>query len=363
MPDVADDRAAAYFTLPLIAWQKRHGRHDLPWQNTRDPYRIWLSEIMLQQTQVGSVIPYYARFLERFPTIADLAAAPIEEVLAHWAGLGYYTRARNLHKAAQQIMAQHGGTFPADFDAILALPGIGRSTAAAISAFAFGARQAILDGNVKRVLARFFCIEGDVSGARGERRLWPLAESLLPAQEMEVYTQGVMDLGATLCKPAQPNCAACPVAPGCQARQQGRALEFPQPRERKVLPEKTTQMLLLVHGEHIWLARRPEQGIWGGLLSFLEIDAGADAVAYCRDQLDLRVAPLRAMDRLTHTFTHFKLHITPTVLQVATRQELPGGQWLSLEAALATGIPTPVRKLLDKLRTQLANPELPLAAD
>ncbi|MCH2221614.1 MAG: A/G-specific adenine glycosylase, partial [Dechloromonas sp.] len=206
------------FTEQLITWQKVAGRHDLPWQNTRDAYRIWLSEIMLQQTQVGTVIPYYLRFLDSFPTVEALAAAPIEAVIEHWAGLGYYARARNLHRCAQQVATHFGGKFPANANELAELPGIGRSTAAAVAAFAFGQRAAILDGNVKRVLCRQFGIDGFPGQAAIHRKLWDLAESLLPEGDIERYTQGLMDLGATLCTRSRPRCDDCPVAAGCVAR-------------------------------------------------------------------------------------------------------------------------------------------------
>ncbi len=218
------------FAARVVAWQRAHGRHDLPWQRTRDPYRIWLSEIMLQQTQVATVVPYYDRFLAAFPDVAALAAAPEDRVLERWSGLGYYRRAHHLHAAAKMVVARHGGAFPRDPSAIAALPGIGRSTAAAIAAFAFGARAAILDGNVKRVLARHRGIGGYPGAPRVERTLWALAESLLPARGIETYTQALMDLGATICTRAAPRCAACPVAAGCVARRSGRAAELPSPR-------------------------------------------------------------------------------------------------------------------------------------
>lgn len=256
------------FSVRLVAWQKRHGRHDLPWQATRDAYRIWLSEIMLQQTQVSTVVSYYLRFLDRFPTVETLAASPLEAVLEHWAGLGYYARARNLHRAARIVVEKHAGEFPRTQDALVELPGVGRSTAAAIAVFAFGASAAILDGNVKRVLCRCFGIEGFPGEAAIERRLWRLAESLLPAEDLAPYTQGLMDLGATVCVRGKPDCAACPLCKQCVAFVAGRQMELPAARPRKQLPERTVTQLLLSDGHEILLERRPAAGIWGGLLSF-----------------------------------------------------------------------------------------------
>src|SRR6201994_2063304 len=301
------------FSVRLIAWQREHGRHDLPWQNTRDAYRIWLSEIMLQQTQVSTVIPYYARFLERFPTVTALADAPIDDVVALWAGLGYYTRARNLHRCAQVVAHEHGGAFPQTVDALAMLPGIGRSTAAAIASFAFGARATILDGNVKRVLARVFGIEGFPGEKRVENAMWTLAESLLPdaanQDEVTAYTQGLMDLGATLCVRGKPDCVRCPFAADCVANVTGRQRALPTSRPKKLVPTRRTWMLVLRDGNAVMLEKRPPSGIWGGLWSLPEAadePALADrARPFGGDGAASPLAPL------THVFTHFKLAIEP----------------------------------------------------
>jgi A/G-specific adenine glycosylase len=245
------------FARTLIRWQRSHGRNDLPWQGTRDPYAIWLAEIMLQQTQVATVVPYYQRFRTRFPDIASLAAADEDEVLRLWSGLGYYSRARNLHRAAQTVVAQHGGRFPRELAEIEALPGIGRSTAAAIAGFAFGARAAILDGNVKRVLARHFAVEGHPGERAVEQRLWALAESLLPAADIEPYIQGLMDLGATVCTARAPQCERCPVRAACAAFAQNRVGELPAPRPRRAVPHRRTAMLVLRRGDDVLLQKRP----------------------------------------------------------------------------------------------------------
>jgi A/G-specific adenine glycosylase len=336
----------------LIAWQLRHGRHDLPWQGTRDPYRIWVSEIMLQQTQVATVIGYFRRFLARFPAIADLAAAPEDEVLRLWSGLGYYGRARNLHRAARLIMERHGGAFPREFDAIAALPGIGRSTAAAIAAFAFGERRAILDGNVKRVLARRFGVEGYPGEPAVEKRLWALAEALLPKEGIETYTQALMDLGAAVCLRSSPRCTACPLQEDCVARQQNRQRELPGPRPRKTLPEKHTVMLILRHGPDVLLEKRPSAGLWGGLWSLPEIRPEDDPEAVCLTRFGLKTRRLPALAGLTHTFTHFQLRITPQPMAVQTLPHgiaEPGTLWLPLEESIEAAIPAPVRTLLKRV--------------
>ena len=250
------------FAARVVAWQRTHGRHDLPWQNTRDAYRIWLSEIMLQQTQVTTVLPYYERFVAAFPDVAALAAAPLERVLEHWSGLGYYRRAHHLHAAARAVVAGHGGGFPHDAATIATLPGVGRSTAAAIAVFAHGERAAILDGNVKRVLARHAGVEGFPGAASVEARLWALAEARLPTQDVEPYTQGLMDLGATLCTRTKPRCGECPVAADCVARRDGRVDELPSPRPAKALPRKAVRVLLLERAGEVLLERRAPTGIW-----------------------------------------------------------------------------------------------------
>ena len=270
------------FSFRLLAWHRRHGRHDLPWQGTRDAYRIWVAEIMLQQTQVAAVIPYYARFLQRFPDLASLAGAPQDEVLRLWSGLGYYSRARNLQRAAQMVVEHHGGAFPRALAQIEALPGIGRSTAAAIAAFAYGTRAAILDGNVKRVLARHFAVAGFPGEKRVEQRLWQLAEEQLPPRAIERYAQAIMDLGATLCTRAKPDCAECPLAQSCQALALGRVREFPAPRPAKAVPTRSTHMLLLVRNGELLLEKRPPSGIWGGMWSLPELEQAANARARCR---------------------------------------------------------------------------------
>jgi A/G-specific adenine glycosylase len=327
------------FARKLVLWQRRHGRRGLPWQGTRDPYRIWLSEIMLQQTQVAAVIPYYERFLARFPDIAALAHASEEAVLKLWSGLGYYARGRNLLRAAREVLRQ--GTFPDTREDILQLPGIGPSTAAAIAVFAFGRRAAILDGNVKRVLARRFGIDGDVPQ-------WELAEKLLPARGIETYTQGLMDLGATVCTRTKPACQRCPVARGCVARRDGRIHELPAPRARKPLPTRKTTWFVLLHAGSVLLERRPSTGIWGGLWAFPEGPSG-EVRSFCRKNFSIDIAKTQKMPMIEHGFTHFQLNIQPircNVRNILPRAESPGRIWIDVEEASRAAVPAPVRKLL-----------------
>jgi len=339
------------FAQRLIAWQRLHGRHSLPWQHA-SAYHVWLSEIMLQQTQVATVIPYYQRFVAAFPDVASLAAASMDDVLAHWSGLGYYARGRNLHRAAQLIVEQHHGQFPREFEQIVALPGIGRSTAAAICALAYHERRAILDGNVKRVLARYCGIAGAPAEKAVEEKLWQQAEALLPAKEVATYIQAQMDMGATLCTRSKPKCGECPVQANCVAWQTGRVAELPTPRVRKTVPEKNTTFLLLLHGNDILLEKRGPSGIWGGLWCPPQIEDGQGVVADYLQQSGMQVSERIELEEFTHTFTHFKLHITPVLLRVAhkpKRVQQAGSVWLDLGEALGGAIPTPVRSLLQQL--------------
>ncbi len=345
------------FSSRLITWQKQYGRHDLPWQNTTNPYAIWVSEIMLQQTQVTAVISYYAKFMQRFPNIATLANATQEQVLQHWSGLGYYSRARNLHNAAQIIMDAHGGEFPQDFATIQTLSGIGRSTAAAIASFAFNQIQTILDGNVKRVLTRHFAIEGWPSAPKIEKELWLLATRLLPKKNIVAYTQGLMDLGATLCTRGKPQCQVCPLQKTCMAYQQHRVHLLPTPKPRKAMPEKHTTMLILLQSDQVMLEKRPPTGIWGGLWSFPEAENNEDYAAIAMNRFGVNTHPIPPLPTLSHTFTHFKLHIKPQPLQVMRPKnvflEVPvsesGQIWLSINDAIGAAIPAPVRKILQSL--------------
>jgi A/G-specific adenine glycosylase len=354
--DGSADFADPAFSEAVIRWQKQHGRHALPWQNTRDAYRIWLSEIMLQQTQVAAVIPYYQRFLQRFPDVQALAAAPSEDVMAHWSGLGYYTRARNLHKCAQRVVEQHGGVFPSDPELLADLPGIGRSTAAAISAFAYGTRAAILDGNVKRVFARVFGVEGYPGEKKVEDKLWLRAVALLPRQDIEAYTQGLMDLGATLCTRSRPGCPACPLRDRCVALSTDRVAELPVKKPRKAVPEKCTTMLVVTHGDSVLLEQRPGSGIWGGLLSLPEINLPASAGRNEKHEALRQAASAwgefgeyEALQPFTHVFTHFKLHVTPYRIPMARRAALASeGRyvWYGASSLANAPLPAPVRKLL-----------------
>ncbi len=343
------------FARTLVRWQKSHGRHDLPWQGTRDPYRIWLSEIMLQQTQVGTVIPYYERFLARFPTLAALAAASEQEVLALWSGLGYYARGRNLLRAARLVMESHDGVFPRDPEAIARLPGVGRSTAAAIAAFAFGARAAILDGNVKRVLTRAFGIEGFPGDKAVEARLWRLAESLLPEKDVAAYTQGLMDLGATLCTRSRPGCPPCPLAASCVARREGRTAELPSPRPRRPRPQRQATVLVLHRDGRVLLEPRPAPGIWGGLLGLPELPEGEAPAAFARRAYGCQVTAVQELKSLRHGFTHFELELRPLLCQVANAAPAlheGGPVWLQVSEHGSAPLPAPVRKLLQDLDVQ-----------
>ena len=343
------------FAHALTAWQQRHGRHDLPWQGGRDAYVIWVSEIMLQQTQVSAVIPYFRAFMERFPDATRLARAAEDEVMAAWSGLGYYSRARNLHRAARMIVDEYGGRMPQEREPLCALPGIGRSTAAAIRVFAFGARDTILDGNVKRVLARWFGIEGWPGEVAVERRLWSLAESLVPEREVEAYTQGLMDLGATLCTRRQPDCARCPVAGGCRARVEGSTGRIPAARPKRALPQRTTTMLVLraVDGS-VLLERRPPSGIWGGLWSLPECPSEEDPVAWCRTRLGMTAEPTGTRARLRHGFTHFALDILAVELRIVSiapsvADTAVDGLRVQPSGLAGAPLPAPVRTLLNEL--------------
>ena len=349
-------RSSRDFSNSVIEWQRREGRHGLPWQNVNDPYRVWLSEIMLQQTQVSAVVPYFHRFLERFPTIQSLAAATEDDVLAVWSGLGYYARARNLHCAARQIVNVRGGRFPDDFDDIVALPGIGRSTAGAIAVFSFAQRHPILDGNVKRVLARCFGVEGYPGVKAVADRLWRLAADLLPDAEVQPYTQGLMDLGAQVCTRARPRCGDCPLAQQCMARLNDRIDVLPAPRPKKLRPQRFTVMLLVEDDGALLLEKRPAAGIWGGLWSFPETDTVDRAVEVCRSQFGADVAAVNPMSPIEHGFTHFSLNIAPLLCQVRGRTlqaAMPGRVWLKLDEAMHYPIPVPVRTLILQLRARL----------
>ena len=335
------------FAARIIDWQRQHGRHTLPWQQTCDPYRIWLSEIMLQQTQVVTVAGYYARFLARFPDVMALANASLDEVLALWSGLGYYSRARNLHAAAQRIAFQHEGRFPANAAELVSLPGIGRSTAAAIAALAYGERCAILDGNVKRVLARHAGIAGWPGAKDVETALWRCAEARLPEQDIGPYTQGMMDLGALVCTRSHADCAHCPVAGDCVARAENRISFLPGPRPKKSLPERRTQMLMLIDRGEVLLEKRPAHGIWGGLWSLPETEPATDCTRHCQQRWGYTVNAQQTLPSLVHGFTHFRLAIQPVRLHVAPRTGTPPGHvWLPFKDVLDAALPAPVRKLL-----------------
>jgi A/G-specific adenine glycosylase len=349
----ATKAAAPAFARRVIAWQRRHGRHDLPWQNTRDPYRLWLSEIMLQQTQVAAVIPYYERFLARFPALADLATAPADDVLKLWSGLGYYARARNLHRAAQAVLQVHGGTFPRAREAVEALPGIGRSTAAAIVAFAYGERAAILDGNVKRVFARHFGVHGWPGEPKVAARLWALAEAGLPAKDIEPYTQGLMDLGATVCT-RTPRCEACPVSGTCVAYRRGLTATIPASKPRAALPHRRTAMLVALHAGCVLLEKRPSQGIWGGLWSLPEYAADGSGAGVLDGLLGKKRSRLVPLEPVEHGFTHYRLTIEPHVARLARPlPDRPGYVWLPLADTVGAALPAPVKRILAGLTARV----------
>jgi A/G-specific adenine glycosylase len=344
---------SADFAPRVLRWFEVHGRKDLPWQRDPTPYRVWVSEIMLQQTQVATVIPYFDRFTARFPTVQALATAPLDEVLHHWSGLGYYARARNLHRAAQQLCAEHGGEFPADLQTVEALPGIGRSTAGAILSLAMGLPHAILDGNVKRVLSRHFAVPGWPGESGVARRLWQLAGELTPAASAAAYNQAMMDLGATLCTRARPRCAACPVHASCAARREGRVDDYPGRRPRRALPVRAVQMLLVrnPHGEFL-LERRPPAGVWGGLWCLPEIEDAAEPAGWCRSVLGQVAAEGRELGTRRHTFSHFHLDIRPRelLLEHPGCGVLEGDRWLwyNPRKPEQVGLAAPVARLLDE---------------
>ncbi len=344
------------FSARLLTWFDAHGRKDLPWQRTRDPYRIWVSEIMLQQTQVATVIPYFERFLQRFPDIAALAEAPLDEVLHLWTGLGYYARARNLHKAAQGMRDVHGGRFPQQFDAVCALPGIGHSTAGAILAFAHHQHHTILDGNVKRVLTRHHGIDGWPGKKEVEQQLWEVARAHTPRDRVADYTQAIMDLGATVCRRSAPACARCPLLTTCVAHRQGNPQAYPASAPRKSLPIKNVVMLLIRNeAGAVLLQQRPPSGIWGGLWGLPECAPDVAPQAWCREALGLELDFAPAWPRVRHTFSHFHLDIDPIPAHVlgdnGRLMENGATVWYNVQAPDARGLAAPVKRLLEQLRT------------
>lgn len=346
------------FSNRVLAWFERHGRRDLPWQDNPTPYRVWVSEIMLQQTRVAAVIPYYRRFLACFPDGSTLAKADLDEVLHLWSGLGYYARARNLHKAAQQIESQHKGVFPADFAELAALPGIGRSTAGAILALSKGQRHTILDGNVKRVLARFHAVDGWPGKTAVSKQLWKIAERYTPGKRIARYTQAMMDLGATVCTRSQPQCDRCPLSKDCAAHCTARETDYPMPKPRRELPVRDTIMLLACNQEgQVLLERRPPTGIWGGLWSFPELEHQDQINQWCRTSVGADAEDTEAWPVVRHSFSHFHLDITPVFVRIKQLHTCLSEQdkviWYKLRKPEPRGLATPVQRLLDRLQQRL----------
>ncbi|XOZ33176.1 A/G-specific adenine glycosylase [Halomonadaceae bacterium KBTZ08] len=342
-----------WFATQLLQWYEQNGRKDLPWHRDRSAYRVWVSEIMLQQTQVTTVIPYFERFMERFPTVHDLASASTDDVLSYWSGLGYYARARNLHKAAITVEEEYGGTFPETQEQLQALPGIGRSTAAAIVAQAHGRRAAILDGNAKRVLARYHAVEGWPGRTAVANELWAHAEAHTPDERIQAYTQAIMDLGAMVCTRRRPGCAACPVRKGCLAYARNNPEAYPGSKPKKDKPEKSVWMLLIEDGEgRILLEKRPPSGIWGGLMSLPEADPALqpeELPDHCEHSLGLETSAPLALEPFRHTFSHYHLWIRPARLTATNTRRLADSgrhQWLQRRDALDAGLPAPIRQLL-----------------
>ncbi|WP_319381106.1 A/G-specific adenine glycosylase [Thiomicrorhabdus sp.] len=356
---------AATFAEKLLEWFDLYGRHDLPWQEDKTAYRVWVSEIMLQQTQVKTVIPYYLKFMQRFPTLETLANAEQESVLAHWAGLGYYARGRNLHKAAQVIRDRYDGVFPTTFEEMVDLPGIGRSTAGAILSIAQGRRYAILDGNVKRVLARYDAVDRWPGEKETEKRLWLRAEALTPVSRFGDYTQAMMDLGATVCMRTKPKCDVCPLQSDCQAFAQQKVLELPVRKPQKAKPVKEAFLLILRDRENrLWLEQRPQNGIWGGLWAFPQVSDWKACEEIAQSKLGGDSSLLK-WETFRHTFSHYHLDITPVYCEAACGNEVKEAQpeyaaldlktarlWIELSALRAGrfGLPAPVQTLLEQLQ-------------
>jgi len=347
------------FSRRLLVWYERHGRKQLPWKRSRDAYAIWISEIMLQQTQVATVIPYFDRFLARFPDIKTLAKARLDSVLHLWTGLGYYARARNLHAAARIVTREHGGRFPRRFEDVAHLPGIGRSTAGAILALAHGQRHPILDGNVKRVLARYHAVDRPVKDRATEQNLWQLAEHHTPRARVAEYTQAIMDLGATVCTRSRPDCAHCPVRTGCRGLALGRAESFPVRAARSKQPVRQARVLMLHDARNrVLLVRRPAKGVWGGLWSFPEY-GGRDIRRHCAAAYGVSAVPLAPWPLRRHTFTHFHLDITPIPVRVLGKtddsRQTADSVWYNLRQPPARGLAAPVKQLLQQLQSGITD--------
>jgi A/G-specific adenine glycosylase len=342
------------FSEAVTEWFADHGRKDLPWQHDATPYRVWVSEIMLQQTQVATVIPYYERFMQSFADVGQLADASQDAVLHHWSGLGYYARARNLHKAAGIVRDSHAGEFPRGFDDVLALPGIGRSTAGAILSLSTGQRHAILDGNVKRVLARHYALDGWPGQQAVARKLWQLADDNTPLTSVADYNQAMMDLGATICTRSKPSCEACPVSDSCVALKTDRIDELPGRKPKKIKPLRETHMLIACRDNEMYLEQRPPSGIWGGLWSFPEVSNGAAAEKWCREQLSVNPLSTEQWDTVRHSFSHFDLDIRPVVVRVSNTSskvaDNSAGQWYPLSEIPPVGLAAPVEKLMKSLQ-------------
>ncbi|GGW54137.1 A/G-specific adenine glycosylase [Alishewanella tabrizica] len=343
---------ASWFSEQLVNWYRIYGRKTLPWQIEKSPYKTWLSEVMLQQTQVATVIPYFQRFISRFPDVASLADAPIDDVLHLWTGLGYYARARNLHKAAKIIVEKFAGVFPTQFADVLALPGIGRSTAGAILSLSLGQHYPILDGNCKRVLARFAAVNGWPGEKNVEQTLWHLAEQVTPKETVAEFNQAMMDLGASLCSRSKPRCSECPLKLHCVAALRGEQVQYPGKKPKKSLPERQSYWLLLRFQQHVYLTQRPSSGLWGGLYGFLEFDTPRERDAYLLIQ-QIKYTRQQELPAFRHTFSHFHLWIQPLIVELDILpeivQEQSAASWFTISAIPEVGLSAPAKSLFTQL--------------